>query len=267
MEPLIGLELARWVIGHYEAIGNTALCAFGLVKVSNDFTDRFDPNSPLCIVLVAETNPPANAYSPLKVISLKVETAHGYSVLSKCAQITFHPDPLPGACQHVQSLRSQGRRLMKVLCFCEPSAYELFIPVPSDKILAEYSGDPQWLSSFMQLGSRSVPNEKLLFYKSPKSRRPPPPTFDTPEMDKAARVLSLWFRHYLTPLNAAGYKAFNLSHAAYSGHEFLLAVTLRRRRDKRAKVHPAFAFDVVSCDRVPYSDLQDWVKARHRSLS
>jgi hypothetical protein len=89
----IAWETSRWIVGHYDIIGNTALHAAGLIKLPEAPDGAFNPEDTICITLVAETNPSSLSYAPLRVVGLQYKTAEEPQHLSSCSLIEFYPDP------------------------------------------------------------------------------------------------------------------------------------------------------------------------------
>jgi hypothetical protein len=82
-------------------------------------------------------------------VGIWVQNANAHNLFAELRDLEPSHDPYPGACKYAASAQQQGRRLMRIICYCEPAAFELFIPVPNERTLLSWKFDLDWPQTLM----------------------------------------------------------------------------------------------------------------------
>lgn len=245
-------ELAKWIVAHYLKISDAAMRPPKHLKGVH------------CLVIHLLANADADQTDDFPFVLARIAHESVTSAISTLQSIKFQflPDPAPGAHDLVKEAIPQGWYFTKVLCYCQPVAYELLIPTPPAATLTSLGNDCD-LSVSYDIGTITSFNPRRFrpFYIA-EAVRPVDQQLQRKMRTNPGKALEDWTAFYVTVLKGACHKALNVAADATNGKRLLFIVELERRTDLKASIHVAFAFRVTSCAALPHAEVQQWLRSR-----
>lgn len=252
--------MARWIVGHYARITKFALQVFNRAKDLDypKYEDLFVGRDVLSLCFVADPDPPSTAPAPIAYVRFDLEAAELVDLRHDCVGLVPLSDLWIGAERSVETARKIGLKIMRILLYCEPVAYELFIPVPACPNLDEVTPDPEGLeTSFMitspilRTGDRSPSAIQV-------AARPTDPTLESLNINA---LLDKWVDFYPAILQGSSYTALDMRSNWKAGFSKFVAFELERCTDRAASVHVCYKFRVGSFQVLTIPGLQGWLES------
>lgn len=263
-------EMRRWIVGHYSDIGLFALHALAVISKpgSSQLEHRLHDDI-LTINFVAETRPPKTVPAPVGYAVMERELKTTVDYRHRVLGVKLLPDPHLGAGEDVERAKRNGTQLMNIVMYCEPVAFQLFIPIPSQLELQKMTYDNKYAQSFEDLSSPIVAEmfnaeRRASVLSIPLSARPVDPSLSLLD---SKTLLDRWASYYEGPMRAVAYSALGLHSDWTSGSRHTFAIELEQCTDRAASVHACYGFTAISCQKLALSDVADWIRSLHASES
>jgi hypothetical protein len=247
-------ELGRWIVAHYDRITELLISWFDMPGYGAPDTDDI-----LCISLASKLRPSPDEYSPIGVMAVLSMALVDVADRHNATGLRCLPDPAPGAHITLAEAKASARKIMKVICYCEPVAFELEIPLPGRAALMNWPPGPSPAERVAALSDPSFLWSGKVH--CPVQARPVDQSLQAVDEDER---LKRWISFYFAVLHGAAYTAVHSwstdSNVVLS--DCLFVVQLQRRDNYASLVHVAFSYSVVTCAAISRSQFPLWCESR-----
>jgi hypothetical protein len=216
-------ELGTWIFAHYDQISELLIQYYRMPGYGAPDTDDI-----LCISLASKLLPSRDEYSPLGVMGAHSMVLGDVTARHNETGLRCLPDPAPGDPITLDRAETSGRTLMKVICYCEPAAFELNIALPSRAELLSWRASPSASELVAQLSDP-------WFHMSVKVHCPVEARIVDQRLlrEDPLQKLKLWVFFYRSVVHGAAYTAMHRPRVNdfMPTIDHLFAVEPRRRTD------------------------------------
>jgi hypothetical protein len=257
----MGASALDWIVGHYSEICTFALNSFGFITDSSDKTAYPSASDNTMVFnFGVDVKTASSVHVPLSVRLVKSESKAKIKLRDYYTQLRYLPDPWPGAQKHVQQARLDGRTVVSLIISCDSIAYEVFVCIPSPRILAGMDYNAAWTNSLDDIvNSAESPREEKKGITIAYKARPVDSHMCLQLLSNPWGVRKDFVDFYQAVWMACSYGALAARYSPTAGHRNMLAVDLKRCYDEAAFVHYSCSYMISSWEKIEIDGIVSWL--------